>query len=79
MVAAAIILIVVALKPELTFFLIGLAYVTFGLLEAIPGFSKSFSSLRKKTAQDDENEDEDDDDNDDRNTDIDDEADDEMD
>ena len=80
MVVAAIILIVVALKPEITFFLIGLAYVVFGLLEAIPGFSKSLSSLRKKPEQNEEEEEEDvDDDDDDTNTDIDDETDDDMD
>jgi CDP-diacylglycerol--serine O-phosphatidyltransferase len=48
MVIASIILIVVALQPEITFFLIGMSYVTLGLLEAIPGFSKVFGLSRMK-------------------------------
>ncbi|MDY0095850.1 MAG: CDP-diacylglycerol--serine O-phosphatidyltransferase [Candidatus Vecturithrix sp.] len=79
MVVASIILIVVALKPEITFFLIGLAYITFGLLEAIPGFSKSLTIFRTKPAQHDEDGDDNNNDDEDLSTDFDDDNDDDDD
>ncbi|MBD3305637.1 CDP-diacylglycerol--serine O-phosphatidyltransferase [candidate division KSB3 bacterium] len=48
MVVASLILIIIALKPEITFFLISMGYVTFGLLEAVPGFNKLLVSLQAK-------------------------------
>ncbi|MCP4401709.1 MAG: CDP-diacylglycerol--serine O-phosphatidyltransferase [bacterium] len=48
MVLASLILIIIALKPEIAFFIIGVVYMLFGLLEAIPGFTKLITPLRKK-------------------------------
>jgi hypothetical protein len=46
MVVASLILIIIALKPEITFFMISSAYVVLGLLEAIPGFHKILHIFR---------------------------------
>lgn len=48
MVVSSLILITIALKPEIAFFVIGVVYVTYGLLETIPGFKKFITSLRKE-------------------------------
>ncbi len=48
MVSVSFMLIIIALKPELVLFLIGVGYILLGLLEAIPGFSRFvFSWLSK--------------------------------
>ena len=47
MVFASLVLIVVVWQPELMLFLIGLAYILFGLLEAIPGFDKLGALLHR--------------------------------
>ncbi len=51
LVVASLILIIVALKPEVTLFFIGIVYTASGLLEAIPGFSKIVVSFRTKHGQ----------------------------
>jgi CDP-diacylglycerol--serine O-phosphatidyltransferase len=48
MVIASLALIIIAAKPQLTFFLIISAYIVFGLLEAIPGFNKILAFSRPK-------------------------------
>ncbi len=48
MVVAAIILIIVVSKPEITFFIIGITYTLLGLFEAIPDLRKRFSLFREK-------------------------------
>ncbi len=54
MVIASLILITIALKPEVTFFTVGVLYVLFGLLEAIPGFPTFFTPRLKDDADKDE-------------------------
>lgn len=51
MVVASLILIIVALKPEIAFFSIGIVYIGLGLLEAIPGFSKILAPFQTKHEQ----------------------------
>jgi CDP-diacylglycerol--serine O-phosphatidyltransferase len=50
MVVASLALIIIASKPQITFFVIASAYILFGLLEALPGFNKIlvFSHLKKE-------------------------------
>ena len=49
MVVATLILIIVVSKPEITFFIIGIAYTLLGLFEAIPGITKRLGSSRKES------------------------------
>lgn len=54
-VVATIALIIIALKPQFTFFFMSIAYITFGLLEAIPGFDKLLAAFsRNKNASNEE-------------------------
>ena len=55
MVVASVVLIIIASKRELTFFLISSAYILLGLLEAIPGFNKILATFpRKKQSESEE-------------------------
>ena len=54
MVIASLILITIALKPEITFFTVGVVYVLSGLLEAIPGFPKFLKTDPKRESGQDE-------------------------
>jgi len=45
---AALVLIGIAAEPQIALFSIGVTYVSFGLLEAIPGFGKWFAEYRAK-------------------------------
>jgi CDP-diacylglycerol--serine O-phosphatidyltransferase len=46
MVVATIILTIVASRPEITFFIIGITYTLLGLLETIPGINKRLNSFQ---------------------------------
>jgi CDP-diacylglycerol--serine O-phosphatidyltransferase len=48
MVAASLLLIIIASKPQITFFLLTSTYVVLGLLEAVPGFNRIFALHRVK-------------------------------
>jgi CDP-diacylglycerol---serine O-phosphatidyltransferase len=54
MVVASLILITIALKPEVTFFSIGVVYVLSGLFETIPGFPKILKMDSKESSAEDE-------------------------
>lgn len=57
MVVASLVLITIALKPEITFFTVGVAYVLLGLFEAIPGFPKLIKTSVPESAPTEELED----------------------
>ena len=48
MVSMSFMFIIIALKPEFVLFMIGVTYILFGLLEAIPGFSRILISWLPK-------------------------------
>jgi CDP-diacylglycerol--serine O-phosphatidyltransferase len=51
MVVASLFLIIMASKPQITFFLLISTYIIFGLLESIPGFNKLLTRSRHKETE----------------------------